>query len=32
MKTKSNVIKKIVMGIILIIILVIGFIMFPWNL
>lgn len=32
MKTESNVIKKIVMGIILIIILVIGFIMFPWNL
>lgn len=30
-KDEKNVIKKIIMGFILILILTIGFIMFPWN-
>lgn len=31
MKSENSVVKKIVMGVILILILAIGFIMFPWN-
>ena len=31
MKSENSVVKKIIMGIILILILAIGFIMFPWN-
>ena len=31
MKEENNVVKKIIMGLILILILVLGFIMFPWN-
>lgn len=31
MKEENNVVKKIVMGLILILILALGFIMFPWN-
>jgi hypothetical protein len=31
MKEENNVVKKIIMGLILILILVIGFIVFPWN-
>lgn len=31
MKNENSVVKKIIMGVILILILAIGFIMFPWN-
>lgn len=31
MKNENGVVKKIIMGVILILILAIGFIMFPWN-
>lgn len=31
MKSENNVVKKIIMGVILILILAIGFIVFPWN-
>lgn len=31
MKNENNVVKKIIMGVILILILVIGFMVFPWN-
>lgn len=31
MKEENNVVKKIIMGLILILILVLGFIVFPWN-
>ena len=31
MREENGVIKKIIMGLILILILVLGFIMFPWN-
>jgi hypothetical protein len=31
MKSENSVVKKIIMGVILILILAIGFIMFPWN-
>lgn len=31
MKSENSVVKKIVMGVILILILAIGFIVFPWN-